>query len=249
MTGDGRDARGGASAPARTAHSQTLSRGIQVLELLGEATKPMTIAEVATSLDLHRSVIYRILRTLEDHGLVSRDDSGRLRLGPGIAALARSVSRDLQQVAQPELSRIAERFGVTAFVGVLDRHEVVTLLSVEPRDVPASIAQRPGARHDINRGATGYAVLAVLSESELEAVRAAGYEFDAARLAEARRRGYDASRDEVIPGLRSVAVPMPVPNDPMAMALSIVSIAELDDAELVADTLTATAARIARAVA
>ena len=236
-------------ATTRSTHAQTLSRGIQALEILADAAEPPTIADLAAALGLHRSVTYRILRTLEDHGLVRRDSAGRLRLGPGIAALARGVSRDLQVLAQPELSRIAERFGVTAFIGVHDRHEVVTLLSVEPRDVHASIAQRPGTRHAVNRGATGYAVLAAMTPDELHDVRAAGVELDEARLAETRERGYAASRDEVIVGLKSVGVPLVVPGDPLAMSLSVVSIAEIDDVEGLADALTAAAARIARAAA
>ncbi|GGA72898.1 hypothetical protein GCM10011490_24600 [Pseudoclavibacter endophyticus] len=248
MTNTRADARAASTTGARSTHSQTLSRGLQALELLGEANGPLTIAEVAEGLGLHRSVVYRILRTLEDHGLVSRDASGRLRLGPGIAALARGVSRGLQQVAQPELSRIAERFGVTAFVGVLDRFQVVTLLSVEPRDAHASIAQRPGTRHDVNRGSTGYAVLAGMSDDELASVVESGLAVDEERVRETRTRGYATSHDEVIPGLRSIAVPMPISSEPNLLAISIVSIAELDDAELVADSLTAAAARIARAV-
>lgn len=246
MTPDRRPTDEEAAAPSRSAHAQTLSRGILVLELLADTPQPLSIAEVARALELHRSVVYRILRTLEDHGLVRRDAAGRVRLGPGLAALARNVSRDLQQVAQPELSRIAERFGLTAFIGIFDRNDVVTMMSVEPRDVHASIAQRPGTRHAVNRGATGYAVLAALTPSEIDAVRASGLDIDDTRLDTVKSLGYATSHNEVIEGLRSVAVPMELANDPMAMALSVVSISEIDDTQSVADALVATATRIAR---
>ncbi|OUM44619.1 hypothetical protein B8W73_02355 [Arthrobacter agilis] len=70
--------------------SQTLSRGIQTLEILADADGPLTIAEVAAALTVHRSVAYRILRTLEDHSLLSCDGSGRFKLGAGLAVLARN---------------------------------------------------------------------------------------------------------------------------------------------------------------
>lgn len=244
-----KSAKNGGTVAARSTHSQTLSRGIQALEVLSESTEALTIAEVSERLGLHRSVAYRILRTLEDHGLVTRDSGGRMRLGPGLAALARGVSRDLQVTAQPELSRIAERFGVTAFIGVHDRTEAVTLLSVEPRIVHASVAQRPGARHAVNRGATGIAILAGVSDDDLAAIAEAGLEIPDERIAKMHELGYAVSHDEVIPGLMSVAVPLLVPGEPMAMALSVVSITEIDDVELVADSLLASATRIARAVA
>ena len=79
--------------------SQTLSRGIRMLELLAEASGPRTIAQLAEELGVHRSIAYRILRTLEDHRLVNRDESGRVQSAPGLAVLARGVQRDLQSAA------------------------------------------------------------------------------------------------------------------------------------------------------
>ena len=73
--------------------SQTLSRGISALELLAEAEAPLSIAELSQGLGVHRSIAYRILRTLEAHSLVMRDDAGRVTTAPGLAALARGVSQ------------------------------------------------------------------------------------------------------------------------------------------------------------
>ena len=77
---------------AQASPSQTLSRGIRALEILAEAQQPLTIAELADAMGVHRSVAYRILRTLEDHSLLVRDDGGRVQPGPGLAVLARGVS-------------------------------------------------------------------------------------------------------------------------------------------------------------
>ena len=63
------------------AHSQTLSRGIRALEILADTQSPMTIAELSEALGVHRSVAYRILRTLEDHSLLITDDAGRVQAG------------------------------------------------------------------------------------------------------------------------------------------------------------------------
>ncbi|MGB3377038.1 MAG: helix-turn-helix domain-containing protein, partial [Microbacterium sp.] len=63
--------------------SQTLSRGIRILEILADG--PLSIDEVATRLDVHRSIAYRLLRTLEDHRLVARNAAGLAALGPRMA--------------------------------------------------------------------------------------------------------------------------------------------------------------------
>ena len=64
-----------------SSRSQTLDRGLKALTLIATSPSPMTIDEVATQLKLGRSVTYRMIRTLEDHRLVTRDPSGRLTGG------------------------------------------------------------------------------------------------------------------------------------------------------------------------
>jgi len=192
------------AAPAAPA-SQTLSRGIRILELLADARTPLTIDELAERLGVHRSIAYRLLRTLEDHGLVHRDATGHVLLGARMAALAAGVAHDLQAEALPELTAVANELGMTSFLAVLDREECVTLVSVEPRHGVASVAQRPGTRHPVGVGAPGKAILTI--------VGAADWPVDAsdplrAEVAHAAARGWAESHDEVIPTLRSVAVPV-----------------------------------------
>lgn len=203
---------------AAAAHSQTLSRGIRALEILAEAPSPMTIAELAKALGVHRSVAYRILRTLEDHSLLMRDETGRVQAGPGLAALARGVSRDLQSAALPELAELANTLGMSAFVAVWDQHDCVTLVNVEPRHSSAALVQRPGTRHSFSAGAPGIAIQSALTEAEW-ARQAPGKPYrPEARTA--REVGYAVSHDEVIPGVSSVAAPIKVAGQlPAAIAV------------------------------
>lgn len=222
-------------------HSQTLSRGIRVLEVLAEADRPLSIAELATALGVHRSIVYRILRTLEDHGLVVRNAAGAAALGPRMASLARSVSRDLQSAALPELGAVANELGMTAFLAVLDRHEVVTLVSIEPSHAHAAVAQRPGTRHPVTTGAPGIAIQSVLSEAQWRELPD-GHPRDEA--VETRTRGFATSHDEVIPGLASVAVPLAVHGQPLA-ALAVVYVANGRDVAAIGARLAQAATAVA----
>src|SRR5699024_5793918 len=185
--------------------SQTLSRGVQILEVLADAPEALSVDAIATALGVHRSIAYRLVRALECHGLVTREASGRYVLGARLAALASSVAHDVQAEALPELTATANELGMTCFLAVLDRTDCVTLTSVEPRHAVASVAQRPGTRHSVGMGAPGKAVLAQLPLSEWpDGVPAAV----ATQVAEGSRRGYAVSHDEVIENLHSVAVPL-----------------------------------------
>ena len=192
---------------ATGATSQTLSRGIRILETLADARRPLSIDELAGALEVHRSVAYRLIRTLEAHGLLERDASGRLSLGARLAALAAGVAHDLQAEALPELTAAANELGMTCFLVVLDHEMCVTLASVEPRHAVATVAQRPGSRHPVTAGAPGKAILMQLPATAWPPVAGSSLADD---VHEAARRGWAESRNEVIPSLHAVAAPLAV---------------------------------------
>lgn len=211
----------GRAAPA----SQTLSRGIRILEVLADAPAPLTTDDVAGALGVHRSIAYRLVRTLEDHGLVVRDSASGITLGARMAALASAVSRDLQAEALPELTSIANELGITSFVAVLDQSECITIASVEPRHAVASMVQRPGTRHAVTIGAPGKVFLSMLPEAEWPEDVSDGLR---AEVAEVRVRAYATSHDEVIPSVQSVAVPLSLRGRRPA-SLAVVYIGPRDD--------------------
>jgi DNA-binding IclR family transcriptional regulator len=234
------------AAPTQASPSQTLSRGIRALEILAAAQNPLTIAELADAMGVHRSVAYRILRTLEDHSLLVRDDAGRVQPGPGLAVLARGVSRNLQTAALPELTQLANSLDMTAFVTVWDHQDCITLVTVEPRHSGATVAQHPGTRHPINAGAPGIAIQSALTEAEWNLL-ATGIPYRP-EAAEARRAGYSSSHDEVIAGVSALAAPVRVPGGRPA-ALAVVYIRSVHDPAAVGAALAESAARIERQLA
>lgn len=225
-----------ASTTPQAPASQTLSRGIRILEILADEREPLTIDDIADRLEVHRSVAYRLLRTLEEHGLVTRDSGGRAQLGAGLAALAAGVAHDLQAEALPELTAVANELGATCFLAMLDHDECVTLVSVEPRHAINPVAQRPGTRHPVTRGAPGKAILAQLGDSSRSGLPAALAE----EMETVTSRGYATSHDEVIPTLRSVAVPLAVRGRGPA-AIAVVFVASSHDDVAIAARLTQSA--------
>lgn len=241
----------------RTLPSQTLSRGLRVLEVLVEANRPLRVDEVATALGVHRSIVYRLLRTLEDHRLVGRDGPGRYAPGAGLSLLARGVVGELQEHAAPELARVADDLAMTSFLVIADRGECITVASVEPPYGVVNVAQRPGSRHPIERGAPGIALQmagAGAPGRRDTAGAASGRDGTAgtassgdARLAEAQARGYATSSNEVIPGLSALSVPLAVrAGRPAAIAVVWLTTAHRETE--IADRLNRAAATIARAL-
>ena len=67
------------AAPHGTYKVQALDRAFAVLDLLGESDAPLGLAQVASSLQLHKSTAHRFLMVLERHRMVERTASGKFR--------------------------------------------------------------------------------------------------------------------------------------------------------------------------
>ena len=186
-----------ASTDARPA-SQTLDRGLRVLEHITESSTPLTVAEVARDVGMHRSITYRMLRTLEDHGLLARDATGRFQAGAGLAVLAGRFTPALRAVAGRHLLQLAVATDKTAFLVVRHGEEAVTIEVVEPPAAAAHVSYRPGLRHPIHKGAPGIALLA----------GEPAHDGERAEVTRARGQGWATSTNEVIQGFRAVAAPV-----------------------------------------
>ena len=217
------------SAQKEDAGSQTLARGLTALEVIGSSDAPMSVAQLCQELGIHRSMAYRLVKTLEQFGFVERDAAGGLTLGAKLATLARGVAKSLQEAAAPELAALAARFEMTAFLAVLDGEDVVTLSSAEPPNAETTVAKRPGSRHSMDKGAPGKVVRSQVNPSEFPPAP------------------FEVSQDEVIPGVASIAVPLIVPGTQPA-ALAVIYLPQQVDRDVIVKSLTASAKRIALAV-
>ena len=194
--------------------SQTLDRGLTVLSLLATYSDGLTAAELADELSTARAVVYRLLRTLEAHRLIGRIDN-RYVLGIGVAELASRLRPRLQATVLPILRRLTQETNATALLSIADGDQALILLAEEPEGSTFHLAVRQGARHPLDRGSDGIAILA-------------GRPADAADskdVQRARRRGYAVSIGALQPGASGVAAPI-VTSDWSTASIGIVAIGD-----------------------
>ena len=198
--------------------SQTLDRGLAVLESIAWAAEPPTIDELADEHGVHRSITYRIIRTLEARHLVRRDSSGRCHAGVRLASLARGVRAPLLTAAVPVLTVLANELAMTSFLVVRDGDDAVTIESIEPQTSEVHLAYRPGIRHPVVLGAPGMALLAGRPPIARRTTR--GHPRPSPRLGDLDRRGDrragvgrspDHRRDRVMRQVRSPSSTSPRP--------------------------------------
>lgn len=144
--------------PAET--SQTLDRGLRVLEVLADAPDGLTVTEIAHTLGIGRTVVYRLVVTLEQHAFLRRSADGRCRLGLAVVTLGRQVQPVIRDVGLPALRLLADAVGSTAYLVIAEGTEAVNALVVEPSRSDVHVAVRSGARAPLEAGAAGRAILA-----------------------------------------------------------------------------------------
>lgn len=175
--------------------SQTLDRGLRVLKVLSASPEGLTVTELSHRLEVNRTVVYRLISTLEQHGLVRRDPRSRLFVGLGVLHLASGVQPLLRDLAMPVLRRLAESLGSTAHLTVADGDEALALAVVEPTWTDFHVSYRVGARHPLTQGAAGKAI-GLLGGDDAYAVTSGELQTGARGLA-APVRGVDGLRASV----------------------------------------------------
>ncbi|MDX3642140.1 IclR family transcriptional regulator [Streptomyces sp. MB09-02B] len=214
---------------------QGLDRGLRALDLISLASEGLTVADLAARLEIDRAIAYRIVRTLEEHGLVSRQGK-RVRLGAGAATLAGRFQQQLVLAAQPVLQRLADGTGASAFLTVAHgAGECVPVAGAQPavQQGPVQVGYRIGVRHPLERGANGIAILALQPPRPDEPEE----------VVHAREVGYSVTSGQLQQGATGVAVGFEVPGA-VGASVGVVAMHEFD-VESVAARVKEAASRLA----
>ena len=209
------------SAPTGTYKVQALDRAFAVLDLLGESDTPLGLAQVASSLQLHKSTAHRFLMVLERHHMVERTSNGKFRLGLRLFDFGNKAIEqyDLRERAQPHLRRLVAETEETAHLCILEQARVIYIDTIEPARSVRMIT-RIGASNPVHCTSVGKAILAFLPEERIaDIIRRTRFErlthrtiatAEALRaeIEKTRRRGYAVDDEELEEGLRCIAVPV-----------------------------------------
>ncbi|MDI2124972.1 IclR family transcriptional regulator [Yinghuangia seranimata] len=200
-----------------------VERALDVLLLFGRIGRPdLGVTEIAQELGITKGAVHRILTALRSRRLVTADPvTRRYALGPAAVALGRAylARTDLRMVAAPELRRLADECGETATLSVRrgdTRLYVDQVLPTSELRIEVSV----GAPYPLHAGASSKAILAFLSDDEIDAyLGQARLEALTARtvtnaaalrkeIAQIRKRGYATSVSERQEGAAAVAAPV-----------------------------------------
>jgi DNA-binding IclR family transcriptional regulator len=201
--------------------SATALRALRVLEILGEARKPVGVADVASGIGADRSTAYRMLMTLHDAGYVTRDAAGKTyQLGYKLLTLASALldGNERAEVILQSIRELSEKTGETVHYCVLDRDASVLVYRAKGTQL-VSVDFKIGDRAPLHCTSIGKALLAYQDARLVEEVIARGLPQVASRtitdpeafrteLIKVRRQGFAFDDLEFHDDMRCVAVPI-----------------------------------------
>lgn len=195
---------------------QAVSKAAAILGAFKSAVQ-LSQSEIAAAVGLPKATVYRLAATLQQAGLLAKDAHDNYRLGSELVALARQVlNRGLPSVARPYMLDLSKRFGHSVNLGIRSHYDVLFIEVVESKH-NFRTTSAVGAREPLHATAAGKAILAELSDADLdEFVRIHGLPAltpktitSRARLDEElrliRERGYSFDAGECVLGAHCVA--------------------------------------------
>ncbi|GAA4233646.1 IclR family transcriptional regulator [Actinomadura meridiana] len=188
--------------------SKTADLALRTLIVLGEGG-PATAASLGRELGVNRTVVHRILTTLQGRGFVERRDR-TFALGGTLRYLARNAAPDLRAIARPAMTRLLETAGETVVMHAPEGSEAVVIEQIVADHHVLRVDHPSGSRHALHRGASGRAMLAFMDDKTIDAVLRDQPDADRTRtrLREVRDLGYALSFDELQHGVHGAAAPV-----------------------------------------
>ncbi len=180
---------------------QSVDRALTILAILarlGEAG----VTEIALELGVHKSTAFRLVATLESHGMVEQnEDRGKYRLGVGVLRLAAATTArlDVVQEARAVSRKLAADTGETVNIAVLAESSALYVDQVAGH---SALPSHNWVGQHIPLHATSNGKL----RQELEQVR---------------EQGYAVAVDELEVGLTAVAAPIRNAHGEVIASLSV----------------------------
>jgi DNA-binding IclR family transcriptional regulator len=242
--------------------AQLLVRALKLLFHLREREEPVTVAELASTLRIAPSNVYRLVQTLELSGLVERAGGG-VRLGLRFLDLSRAVDRRLQDelvpAASPVMRALTQETDETSLLTMPTGLHAIAVLSVESTK-PVRLSFATGRLFPLYAAASGKVLLPFVSARLREHVLAEreGWQLaSGARLSVAELReqidrirddGYCVTFGEVDADAAGVAAPILTENGRLLGGLSLAGPASrfVDRLDALVDQVRAAAAEIGR---
>lgn len=200
----------------------SVDRALRIVDLFTEIKPEWRLTEISNELDLHKSTVHGLLRTLNYHGYITQDsETKKYKLGLRFLEKGTLVQNglDLRRIANPFLREIALKYGETVHLALLEGNEAIYIDKIEGHSA-IGMYSRVGKRAPLYCTAVGKVLAAEKSNDELKKLSdeqtyqihthntiSSREEFISA-VKKAGEQGFALDNEELELGLLCIAVPI-----------------------------------------
>ena len=204
--------------------NKSLDRGIMILKQIA-MENAVGLRELSRITGISLTATEKIVKTLEEHKLVDKDESGKIILGSELFFLGKIVESRTNyiQIILREIKELVKDINETVYlIKRNDKH--VVFIEGEKSSHPIQYTPEIGKPYDLPYGATGHAFMAYMDEDEVREILDY-YEVDQKevfnKLEVVRENKYALSYQERFEGLAGITFPLFTKDGSAPLALSI----------------------------
>jgi len=244
-------------ADGRRYKAPALEKGLDILELLADASDPMPFSAIADRLDRSRGELHRMVQVLQFRGYIEQDvGSEGYRLTDRLFSLGmrQPRTRNLVEIALPVMRALVQDTGESCHLAFHSRGEMVVVARVESGE-HLGFSVRVGYRRPLASTASGIVLYAfqnrsvrdhweTLFDPPLDAAALAAFRSHAEAV---RTAGVVQTASPLISGVTDISAPV-LRGESAAAALTVPLLARrlpVHTADQVADMVANAAAQIA----
>ena len=212
----------------------SISNAVNIIECFSAESSEIGVSDISTSLNMNKSTVHHIIKTLHSEGILVRTPNRKYRLGSRLLGWGNLVSKQYNKFynASPYLDELVRKTNETVHLAVQENDKVSYLAKVEPKR-PVKIKTSIGTHKPIYCTGLGKVLLATspdLDDRKLYDLPLEGHTEDTItnhddlikELKKISQQGYAVDNQELEVGLYCLAVPI---KDFMGNTVAAISVA------------------------
>jgi len=213
--------------------SRSLAKGLKLLETLAGAVQPLSLGELAASIDLGKPSALRLIRTLSALRMIQRIEGERYTLSfPWPARRSHLLVELVRQVADAPMRRLNAELGETVALAYL-HGDLIRVVSVVESSHHIRMSNYPDRILQPYASSLGKAIAAFLPRQQAQRLLDVYgiYPLTATTITElaairdeferVRKSGYAEDREETVAGGMCVGAPIATPEGNVIASLSV----------------------------
>lgn len=230
-----------AAKPAKAYRVHSLERGLDIVELLANGPREMSLSELARQAEFSLSTTHRILDSLKARGYARQNTANKkyratFRLFELGSAIMRKMT--VYEEALPAMRELSANTGECSFLNIVDNDECLCLAKVEGHQAMQVVFLQPGGRIPLHVAAGPKVLLANLPDEEIERILTHSKRQAMTgntvlnpgvlwrHIKQIRKSGYAVSLGEKTGGAKSIAFPILTANGTLVAGISITGFAQ-----------------------